>query len=214
MKTSHIVIIVVAIIVIIIALMFILGSTKEKDDATSESDLKVSISQDDWQRGDDDAPIEIVVYSDYFCPGCRTFHKISKTLLDKYAGKIKFVHRHYPIASLHPTAFDVASAAEAAGLQGKFWEMHDALMEANSLEDADVLAIANSLGLNMDQFKSDRTNNAVKERVKNDMKSGNDSSVNYTPYIFINNEEFDISTVGFSLETVSAKIDQILQSDK
>lgn len=214
MKTSHIVIVTIAVVVIVIALMFVLGSTKDKDGAIEKSGLKVSVSQDDWQRGGENAPIEMVVYSDYFCPGCRTFHKISEALLDKYAGKIKFVHRHYPITSLHSTAFDVASAAEAAGLQGKFWEMHDALMEAKSLEDTDVLTIAGSIGLNMDQFKTDRKNSVVEDRVRQDMKSGNDSSVNYTPYIFINNEEFDISTAGFSLEIVSAKIDKILQADK
>lgn len=214
MKTSHIVIIVMVIVVIIVALMFALGSTKKENNSVRETDLKLSISKDDWQRGENDTPIEMVVYSDYFCPGCRAFHKISKILLDKYAGKIKFVHRHYPIASLHPTGFDVACAAEAAGLQGKFWEMHDALMEANSLEEEDVLSIASSIGLNMDQFRSDKKNSVIQERVREDMRSGNDSSVNYTPYIFINNGEFDISTVGFSLQTISAKIDEVLKLDK
>src|SRR5438128_230170 len=91
--------------------------------------LTVPIHPDDHSYGPEDAPVTLVEYGDYECPYCGQAHPIVKKILEEMGGGIRFVFRNFPLTEAHPHALLAAQAAEAAGLQGKFWDMHDLLYE-------------------------------------------------------------------------------------
>ena len=101
--------------------------------------------------------------------------------------RLAFVYRHFPLSTVHPRAQSAAEAAEAAGAQGRFWDMHDMLFERqDALEDEDLLTYADEIGLNLQRFASDLMNGTHAPRVREDFMSGVRSGVNGTPTFFIN----------------------------
>jgi protein-disulfide isomerase len=132
---------------------------------------------DDHVRGTGAVVIE---YADLECPYCARAHLILKRL------PIQRVFRHFPVASKHPRARALAAAAEAAGLQGRFWEMHDSLLEDQGhLDDPHLWRRAEELGLDLDRFEADRRSHAVAERVERDFRSGVRAGVTTTPTQFV-----------------------------
>ena len=122
----------------------------------------------------------VIEYADLECPYCAKAHLILKEL------PITRVFRHFPMVSKHPRARVLAAAAEAAGLQGKFWEMHDSLLEDQGhLDDPHLWERAKRLGLDLDQFEADRRSAAVGERVESDFNSGIRAGVATTPTQFL-----------------------------
>ena len=118
-----------------------------------------------------------------------------------------FAYRHFPLAEAHPHALHAAEASEAAGAQGKFWEMHDCLFEhQDALEDEDLIDYAAEVGCNLDQFVNDMAENRYAARVREDFLSGVRSGVNGTPTIFINGLRYDGPR---DLESMLAAIEQI-----
>jgi protein-disulfide isomerase len=108
--------------------------------------------------------------------------------------KLKFVFRNFPLTNVHPDAMNAAIAAEAAGRQSKFWEMHDLLFERqNQLEENDLLSYAQKIGLDLDQFEQDMISEAMVSKVENDFESGMRSGVNGTPSFFVNGEKYNNS---------------------
>lgn len=93
----------------------------------SDGETKIPnvISPDDWVQGDRNSKVVLIEYSDFQCPACAAYFPIIKQLNEEFDGKIAFVYRHYPLVNIHPYAEPMARAAEAAGKQGKFWEMYD-----------------------------------------------------------------------------------------
>src|SRR5579864_1829133 len=91
--------------------------------------LKPAVNKNDHMQGDSNAPIELVEYGDYQCPHCGHAYPIIKGVQRKLKNSLKFVFRNFPLSEMHPDAFNAALAAEAASLQGKFWEMHDIIFE-------------------------------------------------------------------------------------
>jgi protein-disulfide isomerase len=133
---------------------------------------------DDHLRGPVDAPL-LIEYADFECPFCAVLH----TRLDH--SPVRLVFRHFPVRSSHPRAWAAACAAEAAGLQGRFWEMHDALLADQArLEDPHLWRRAQELGLDLDRFDVERRSDAVRERVKRDFRSGVRAGVVTTPTMF------------------------------
>jgi len=134
---------------------------------------------DDHIRGEGDGAPG-VVYADYECPYCAV-------LCQQLAGGGgRWVFRHFPVKSKHPRAWAAACAAEAAGLQGRFWEMHDALFaDQGRLEDPHLWARAEKLGLDVDRFDADRRSDAVTARVRRDFESGIRAGVVTTPTAFV-----------------------------
>ena len=154
-----------------------------------------SVSESDWTRGSKEARAVLIEYGDFQCPACGAYFPIVKRLEEEFGADLQFVYRHFPLRQIHKNAQLAAQAAEAAGKQSKFWEMHDKLFEnqpawSNS-SDAESLFIqyAQSLGLNIDQFKDDLDLNAVEDKVKNDYASGADVGVNSTPTFFLNGKQ-------------------------
>ena len=118
-------------------------------------------------------------YADLECPFCAAAHLVLKELA------ITRVFRHFPVTSKHPRARALARAAEAAGRQGRFWEMHDSLLEDQGhLDDPHLWERARGLGLDLDRFEADRRSDAVGERVKRDFRSGISAGVMTTPTQF------------------------------
>jgi protein-disulfide isomerase len=122
----------------------------------------------------------VIEYADLECPYCAKAHLILKEL------PITRVFRHFPVVSKHPRARVLAAAAEAAGLQGKFWEMHDSLLEDQGhLDDPHLWERARRMGLDIDQFEADRRSPAVAERVERDVHTGIRAGVATTPTQFL-----------------------------
>jgi protein-disulfide isomerase len=158
------------------------------------SKLRPPVGPEDHAQGSADAPVTLVEYGDYECPHCGHAHPIVKSVLRRLARKVRFVFRNFPLGQIHPHAVEAAEAAEAAGLQGEFWPMHDRLFEhQNALERKDLEHHAKQLGLDGARFARDLDDGAIEERVRSDFASGVRSGVNGTPTFFIDGVRFDES---------------------
>jgi protein-disulfide isomerase len=137
---------------------------------------------DDHVRGPEGAPL-VVLYADYECPFCAAAHA-------RLAGlQARLVFRHFPVRSAHPRALAAAHAAEAAGLQGAFWPMHDALFaDQGRLEDPHLWDRARALGLDLERFDADRRSEAVAARVSEQFRAGIRAGVATTPTAFLEGE--------------------------
>ncbi|OGG09058.1 hypothetical protein A2154_03360, partial [Candidatus Gottesmanbacteria bacterium RBG_16_43_7] len=132
------------------------------------------------------ASATLVEFSDFQCPACAAFQPTVKEILSKYGSKIRFIYRHFPLQQ-HQFSYPSALAAEAAGLQGKFWEMHDLLFEnQNSLSENTGGDLASKLKLDMDQFTSDLKSKEVKDRVDRDRADGIRLGIDATPTFYLN----------------------------
>lgn len=161
------------------------------------SPLANEVSSADWVRGNSSSAITFVEYGDFQCPACGQYHPMIKRLKDEFGKDIAFVFRHFPLSQVHPNAKDAAVAAEAAGAQGKFWEMHDILFERQndwSLKprpQSTFVSYAAELGLNIDQFEADSDRREVKDKIDEHYKTGVASGVNSTPTFFLNGIKLD-----------------------
>jgi protein-disulfide isomerase len=154
--------------------------------------LTPSVNSADHIFGNPIAPLELVEYGDYECPYCGRAYPIVKDIQQQLGSNIKLVFRHFPLSKIHPHAFSAAVAAEAAGLQGKFWEMHDIIFENQKTLDAEhILLFAGKLGLDLDRFKNDIQQEGLIDKVEKDFESGIRSGTNRTPTFFINEIKFD-----------------------
>jgi protein-disulfide isomerase len=142
--------------------------------------------------GPADAPVTLVEYGDYECPFCGAAHPIVKALIAAMGGDLRFVFRHFPISTVHPHAEVAAEAAEAAGAQGRFWEMHDLLFEnQDRLDAAHMIAFAEALRLDVERFERELAARVYQPRVREDFMSGVRSGVNGTPTFYVNGIRYD-----------------------
>jgi protein-disulfide isomerase len=133
---------------------------------------------EDHVRGPEQAPL-VIEYADFECPFCAALHERLAAL------DARVVFRHFPVRSSHPRAWAAACAAEAAGRQGSFWEMHDSLLRDQArLEDPHLWKRAQELGLDLERFDADRRSEAVLERVRRDFHTGVRAGVVTTPTLF------------------------------
>jgi len=154
--------------------------------------LKLAVSNTDHAQGNLNADLVIVEYGDYQCPYCGAAYPVLKELMSQFGSQIKFVFRNFPLSEMHQYARTAALAAEAAGLQGKFWEMHDAIYEnQRDLNEKFLMKLAGKLNLNIPQFEKDLADSALADKVDADFESGMVSGVNGTPTFFVNGKKFD-----------------------
>ena len=154
--------------------------------------LTQPVSAHDHTEGPANAPLTLVEYGDYQCPYCGAAYPVVKRLQKTLGKKLRFVFRNFPLTEAHPYALIAAEAAEAAALQGKFWEMHDLLFEQQALLKPESIHVwAKRIGLNLEQFERDKKQGVVEKRIKEDRKSGIRSGVNGTPTFFLNGTRFD-----------------------
>lgn len=141
----------------------------------------------DHVRGRADAPLTLFEFGDYECPPCKTAYFDILKLEQEYGENFRFAFRHYPYARVHPHAELAAQAAEAAGAQGKFWEMHDLLFRDQSrLKLHDLVGHASSLALDVPRFEHELKSEIYLDQVRSDFRSGVQNGVFSTPSIFIN----------------------------
>ncbi|NCS31979.1 DsbA family protein [bacterium] len=147
-------------------------------------------------KGNPDASIVIVEFSDFQCPACAQAFPTAKTFMETYGEQVNFVYRHFPITQSHPNALSAAYATEAAKQQGLFWEVHDWLFEnQTSWATAEVnvdywfAQFGEDLGFDEDQFKSDYVSDTVRNAVSTDRSDAQQFGVNSTPTFIINGKK-------------------------
>ncbi|MBN1963570.1 MAG: Na+/H+ antiporter NhaA [Anaerolineae bacterium] len=146
----------------------------------------------DHIMGRADAPVTLVEYGDYECPHCRQVNPVIAELQEALGDRLRYVFRHFPIRTSHVHAQLAAEAAEAAGAQGKYWEMHALLLDhQDRLERADLLRYAAEIGLDVARFEQALDDHTHQARVREDFTDGVRSGVNGTPTFFINGARYD-----------------------
>jgi Na+/H+ antiporter NhaA len=177
----------------------LLGETDQLVDLSSPVD-----ADRDHIRGPENAPVTVVEYGDFQCPYCGMAETSVRELIEDV--NVRFVWRHLPLADVHPQARLAAEAAEAAGAQGFFWQMHDLLIShQDRLRAADLSGYAGELGLDVDRFEQDLEQHTFRSRVAADVASADLSGVSGTPTFFINDQRhygaYDIETLNAAVAT-------------
>jgi protein-disulfide isomerase len=159
----------------------------------SESEsLSIPVGPDDHASGPEDAKLVVVEYGDYQCPYCGQAFPIVEKLRTTFADSMRFVFRNFPLAEVHAHAEAAAEVAEAVGLQGKFWEVHDALFQnQRDLSDAALRRYIKDVGADVDQAMSDIAAGGPGQRVEADFEGAIRSGANGTPTFFVNGVRYD-----------------------
>lgn len=179
------------IVIALVALMFWAANVSQINPPFSED----SIHPLDHIKGNASSTVIVVEYSDFQCPACRNYYFAVKELAVEFGDQVAFVYRHFPLNSIHQNAEIAARAAEAAGKQNKFWEMHDLLFEkqAEWSESPNPTALFESyatlVGISVDQFKSDIVSSEVKNLVRAERARAVKIGLQGTPSFFINGEQ-------------------------
>ena len=163
--------------------------------------LAEPVTDADHRLGPDDAPLTLVEYGDYECPHCVETYPAVERLKGELGDGLRFVFRHFPLTSVHPHASVAAQAAEAAGGQGRFWDMHRLLYDRRGgldLDDLDAMALR--LGLEVYRFQGDLTARRYEEKIRRQAESGRASGVKGTPTFFLNGRRVE----GASYEALRA----------
>jgi Na+/H+ antiporter NhaA len=173
----------------------IAGTESELLDLVDDIDL-----DRDHLRGPEEAPVTLLEYGDFECPYCGQAEPIVRELLQSFGADLRYAFRHLPLADVHPNAQMAAEAAEAAGAQGRFWEMHDALLDhQDELSPNALRGYADELGLDVDRFWDEVRRRVYAPRVAEDVRSADESGVAGTPTFFINGRRhagaYDIDTL-------------------
>jgi len=162
--------------------------------------LTLLVSERDHLQGSPHAPLTLVEYGDYQCPYSGAVHPVIQRIQKAFGKELRFVFRNFPLTQTHPYALIAAEAAEAAALQGKFWEMHDLLFEQQTSLEPEVLPLwAKEIGLDVPAFGVALQQDIVASHIKEDRRSGVHSGVHDTPTFFINGTPYDGSLDYLSL---------------
>lgn len=175
----------------------IIWANKSNDTAKFKGDPAKIITDGpipDQVLGTRDQKVVLIEYGDFQCPACGSMYQPVKTITEKYKDQLTFIFRNYPLSNIHPNAMSAAAAAEAAGLQNKYWLMHDKLYETQTAwsnvpveKITDVFAgIAGELGLNVDQFKKDMVSSNVNDKIARDRSTGQGFKIQSTPSFVLN----------------------------
>lgn len=168
-------------------------SSLDPSKAVSETEAAIG----DQIYGNKAAKVVLIEYGDFQCPGCAGAYPQLKTIKETYKDKIAFIFRHFPLTTIHPNALATSTAAEAAGLQGKFWQMHDKLYETQTLwsnvdasKRMDVFkGYARDIALNVEKFEADMSNPSVSAKISRDRAFAQKVNVSSTPTLFIGSEK-------------------------
>jgi protein-disulfide isomerase len=189
-------------IVIIIAVAVAAGAavylSRQPDEPaanTAATPSRVDIKGGGHFRGPENAAVTLVEFGDYQCPSCGAFHPLVKELLNRYPTQVRLEYHHFPLVTVHPNTMLASQAVEAAGEQGKYWEMHDAVFEhqmewAGSPNAEPIfITLASGLGLDVNKFMQALRSPEVQTRILKDVERGQDAKVEATPTFFINGEQ-------------------------
>lgn len=171
-----------------------------------------TVTDADHIRGDADAPITIIEYSDFECPFCGRFHPTMQQVMEEYDGKVRWVLRHFPL-SFHPQALPAANAVECASEQGKFWEYADELFaNQSSLGDSYYAKLAADLGLNVSTWQDCYDSDKYQDAIEAQAQSGASAGVSGTPGSFVIDQDGNAIPIKGALpfSSVAAAIDSVL----
>jgi protein-disulfide isomerase len=172
--------------------------------------LTLPLDAADHFTGADEAPVTLLEYGDYECPTCLKAFPIIRQLLQDLPAVVRVAFRHFPQNSIHPHASVAAQAAEAAGAQGKFWKMHDALFTyQDRMDEWDMTQYAIKAELELYKFEADLSSERFARRVARDVESGTRGGVHKTPTLFINGAYYagplDIGALRGAIEQAAAR---------
>ena len=157
----------------------------------------LTVVADDWIKGNKEAPVTIVEYLDFECEACGAFYPVVKRLSEEFGNEVRFVNRYFPLPG-HKNSMTSALAAEAAGRQGKYWEMHNIVFEnqrdwgEKQAPDPKIFEnYARQIGLDMDQYGKDIASQELKDCIERDRRSGQKLNLQGTPSFFLNGEKIE-----------------------
>lgn len=163
------------------------------------------ISEKDHIRGNPEALVTIIEFSDFQCPFCARFHPTVQQILENYPDQVRWIYKHFPLDSIHAEARPSAEASECAAEQGKFWEFADGLFENQSRLGNDLYKeLASQIGLDMSQFEDCVSSRKYKDHVEADLQEGIKEGVTGTPGSFVNDERIS-GAVPYSTLDVTVK---------
>ena len=202
-------------LLILVAIAVGLGAifwfTKDKSDSGTSSAQPTNHVKGTGSKG-----VTLIEYGDYQCPACKAFHPILQQVFNKYEGDIYFQFRNFPLTQIHPNAFVGARAAEAAGLQDKFWEMYDKLYEnqqawsVSSSPNSYFEQYASDLGLDVPKFKQDLLSFDINTLINADIKEANKIGASATPTFVLDGKKLEENPT--DLEAFSKIIDNAIKA--
>lgn len=157
----------------------------------------LTVVADDWMKGNKDAPVTVVEYLDFECEACGAYYPVVKRLSEEFENEVRFISRYFPLPG-HKNSMTSALAVEAAGRQGKYWEMHNIVFEnqrdwgERQAPDPKIFEnYARQIGLDMDQYGKDIALQELKDRIERDRRSGQKLNLQGTPSFFLNGEKIE-----------------------
>lgn len=186
--------------------------------SSSSTSEPIQLTTKGWVRGKPESPVTLVEFSDFQCPACKYYEPTIQKVIKEYDGKVRLLYKHFPLKQAHKNAVTAAKAAEAAGIQGKFWEMHDKLFDAQEdwaelgNPDDKFASYAKELGLDESQFKKDYSSKETEAKITDFENEGIEAGVVGTPSFFLNGKKLEVKA---TLEDFKAILDPIVAaSDK
>ncbi len=198
-------------VVIAAGAAYFLSRRSEEPTASADSTARVDISGGGHFRGPEKAQLTLVEFGDYQCPSCGAHHPLVQEILHRFPD-VRLEFHHYPLISIHPNAMAAAKAAEAAGEQGHYWEMHDMLFEHQQdwAPKPDVrpefVAMAIRLGLNVNTFMQAMESPKIQDRILQDVDRAQVLKIDAVPTFFINGER--IHVYNLSIEDFAKAIEE------
>lgn len=203
---------IVAVIVVVLVGVFILTSDKKDESGGSTAAASNHV------KGEGSTGVTLVEYGDFQCVYCAAYYPTIQQVLESYGDQIKFQFVNFPITNIHQNAYAASRAAEAAGKQGKYWEMYDLLFQ-NSQQGSGWTAsnapttfferYATQIGLDIEKFKTDSNSSAVNDIIRSDMTKGEDAGVEGTPTFFLDGKKV---TIGNTADDFKKVIDEAIKA--
>lgn len=193
--------------IVILTVVILIGAVFFFSKPAKEIPVETLVSVDAWATGSATPKATLVEFSDFECPACGAAFPVVQQVVEKYKDQLKFVYRHFPLDQ-HPNAKRAAEAAEAAGAQGKFWEMHDLLFKNQTSLSADAInGLGIELKLDMEKFTKELTDGVYKNKVQKDQTDGVALGINSTPTFFLNGKKMSL----FSFDDLDAEVKKVLE---
>lgn len=199
-------------IVLVVVILAIGGSVFYANWAAEQANEGVTIEA--HVKGNPDAAVTLVEYSDFQCPACGQFYPYLKEIVEEHGDQLRFEYRHFPLINIHPFATPAARAAEAAAQQGKFWEMHDKLFEGqgtwskSSNPNAYFEQYAEEIGLDMATYKRHLNSSVINDAITNSFNDARDRGFTGTPTFMLNGEVMEFSTFDEFNSQIEAAVGQ------
>lgn len=208
MQKSTIVLLSIAVLIVALGAILVFSSGGDTPSSGDSVPVEQLVFGQHFSKGSPDSPVSIVEFADFQCPACGATYPAVEKILADYSQQVYFVFRNFPLTQ-HEHARPAALAAQAAGSQGKFWEMYGLLFQhQDKIDDASLRGYAESLGLDMGRFDEDWKSAASAKAINEDVAAATGFRVSATPTFFINGERY-VGVVSY--EQFKSKIEKILQ---